>query len=461
MGNAQVTVGLRTEKQTYKAGDRVSGTVYVNVDRRAHPAQAIALRILGREHSLVHHTTSETRREGHDEQTHHRDHYDESTSDFLHVEYPLQSFATGRLLPGQYEFPFNITLPSNLPSSMSCRQGESHCSVEYLLTATLVKPSSGIGSLHPNAEQKLSIMAIPPPGEHLEDSSLLLPVDEVPVYSCCCHNKGSMILQTQFSKTTVQHQDTIDVQFRCSNQSTIQVKTVRIQLEEITEWTAHNRGRSEVVKRILDRREMDASQFPELAKRHKRRQRDYFGVPPDHEHGSDQWRHASIHIPFSARDTYNGQVVKVRHLVSVQLITKGCCNTHPDATTSVQVYQSIPSRSGTASTVPSAPSSLYDEYSAAAMVSTEPTATAPPSHWDDDAVSHSTWNNHVPMTSSAPSELYDGIAAATATAPLPTAEAQLLPSDWNAQTAEVVTIPMAEAIVLDPPPSPWNVTSFK
>jgi hypothetical protein len=33
---------------------------------------------------------------------------------------------------------------------------------------------------------------------------------------------------------------------------------------------------------------------------------------------------------------------------------------------------------------------------------------------------------------------------------IPIAEAQALPPNWNAQTAEVVHIPMAEAIVLEP-----------
>lgn len=461
MGNTPITVGLRTEKTSYKAGESVKGTVYVSVTKQAQPAQAIMLRVSGREHSLVHYTTSETRREGQEDRTHTRDHYDESSCDFLQMEYPLHRFQTQQLLPGQYEFPFTIQLNHDLPSSMSCKQGQSHCSVEYILTATMVKPSSGIFSSNPSSEQKLNIFAAPPAGENLENTSLQLPVEEVPVNSCCCHYKGVMSLQAKFSKTTVQPRDSIDVNFRCQNQSTVKVDRVRVQLEQITEWNA-NRGNREVVKRVLDRREMDAAQFPELDKRHRRKHH-HFGAAPEQQpfRGDSGWNRALIQVPPMIQDSYNGRCIKVRHLVSVHLLTSGCCTNDPDATTMVQVYHSLPATTYSPAEpfkdptkVPSAPSSIYDEYSNTTATSDTPIhPPALPGHWDGDIMLATTTASPVgweeAFSPSAPSEAYDD-------GTTPMAEAQVLPPDWNAQTAELVAIPMAEAMIVD---SSWQESS--
>jgi Arrestin (or S-antigen), N-terminal domain len=146
MGNAPITVGLRTEKLCYRAGDRVNGTVYVSVNQpQGQPIRAILLRLEGQERAVVHYTSTET--EG--DASRSRDHYDESNVTFSKMEHPLQTFPTGKIGRGHYEFPFTIQLPQSLPSSMDCQSGQSHCSVQYKLTATFAKPSSGLFSSHP------------------------------------------------------------------------------------------------------------------------------------------------------------------------------------------------------------------------------------------------------------------------------------------------------------------------
>ncbi len=445
MGNSPITVGLKTQKLNYKAGDYVNGTVYLSVNKEGQQAQAVVLRIIGKEHAVVHYTTSETRREGDTDHTYHQDHYDDSTYDFLRIEYPLHRFQTERLARGQFEFPFCIQLPQDLPSTMKCQKGGSHCSVEYRFTATLVQASSGIFTSNPSAEQKLSIFTVPPAGEDTTRSSLELPVQEVPVVSCCCHGKGTIMLQASFSKTTVQPQDSVEIQFRCRNQSTSRVQQVRVQLEQTTEWTA-NRGHSEVVKDVLDRRDMDAEQFPELQKGH-RRARQVRGASHEQQPFQDSnWNRCSIRVPNIIRDSYNGKGVKVRHLVSIQLLTSGCCTTDPDATTLVRVYQSLPTPA-TANAV-------------SVMNSVQ---VPPPSHkpsrrkeGESTFASDNTTGDFPLLPSAPPAYWDDGLPTSLSDVAPVMAEAHVLPLDWNAQTAELVQIPMVEAIVLDD--SSWNVS---
>jgi hypothetical protein len=98
----------------YKAGEIVHGTVYLNVTKSDQRAQALVLQVVGRKHAVVHYTTSETHRDDDSHHTRHHDHYDESTNDFLRIECPIHRFDT-QLVPGQFEFPFSIQLPPDLP----------------------------------------------------------------------------------------------------------------------------------------------------------------------------------------------------------------------------------------------------------------------------------------------------------------------------------------------------------
>eukprot|EP00339_Tiarina_fusa_P024646 CAMPEP_0117066660 /NCGR_PEP_ID=MMETSP0472-20121206/46632_1 /TAXON_ID=693140 ORGANISM="Tiarina fusus, Strain LIS" /NCGR_SAMPLE_ID=MMETSP0472 /ASSEMBLY_ACC=CAM_ASM_000603 /LENGTH=160 /DNA_ID=CAMNT_0004787835 /DNA_START=46 /DNA_END=525 /DNA_ORIENTATION=+ len=160
MGNAPITVGLRTDKSSCSAGSKATGRVYVSVSKESQPVQALMLKIVGAEHVLVHHTTSHSdrhndRRHRNHSHSHTEDHYERAESTFLQLEYPLHTFPRGQLAPGQYEYPFEIQLPYNLPSSMICRDGQSYCDVKYELTATLQKTNSGIFSPNPSAQQEV------------------------------------------------------------------------------------------------------------------------------------------------------------------------------------------------------------------------------------------------------------------------------------------------------------------
>lgn len=453
-----MTIGVRTEKMHYRAGEVMRGKVYLSVRGKSEPALSILLQLRGQEHSVIHYTTSETERDGRREETYTRDHYDQAKNEFFHTEYPLHTFAGQQVRSGQYEYPFSIHLPTTLPSSMRCDKGQSHCCVEYLVAVTLIRPPSGMFSSDPRDKQKLTIEATPALQEFANGSEVQMPPDEVPVHTCCCHNQGTMVLESQFDKTVVQPNDTIGVHFRGENFSKVKVRKVRIQLEEIVEWTAYG-GNRETSKRTLYRKYLNAKQFPELDKLRRRRRRQrlqhYQGVsheeiPFQGRSGEDAiaWKQAAIQIPRDAYDSYDGVNVHIRHVASVQLLTKGCCTTNPDSTTLVKLYRFVPEvtakpAEASATAAPSAPSSVYDEYpSTKSTASANAEPTAPAANWDDDLLS-STAASVTATSASAPSELYDDVPVAT-----PMAEAQLLPPDWNAQTAELVEIPMAEATVL-------------
>lgn len=444
MGNSPITVGIRTQKLEYKAGDTVHGTVYLNITKRNQSAQALVLQLVGRETAVVHYTTSETHRDGDTEHTRHHDHYDESTYDFMRIEYPLHKFLSQQLVPGQFEFPFSIQLPMDLPSSMQCQKGQSRCSVEYRVTATLMQPSSGIFSSNPSSEQLLTVFRISPLHEDPSNCSLELPVQEVPVVACCCHNKGSITLQAQFSRTILQPRDKIEVQFRCRNDSSVRVHHVRVGLQQTTQWTT-SRGRTETVSDVLDRRELDAKIFPELQKRQRRPKYGLGTVNEQVPFQDSNWNRCTIQVPATVRDSHDGRAIKVRHLITVQLLTDGCCTTDPDAATMVSIYHNL--------VVPPAAATI--QQVADSLPNSESPYKDGLGYYDGPSTTSYTEHTTVPPPPSAPVSQWDTTNAHYSGEVTPMAEAHALPPDWNAQTAEVVHIPMAEAVVLEGATS-WN-----
>ena len=416
MGNTPVTVGLHTDQSCYTAGDLVTGKIYISVTK-PQPATVLNIRILGEEHTIIHHTTNETTSNGSGSNstttTREHDHYEEANSAFFNLDYPIHMFPK-QIEVGQYEFPFTINLPANLPSSIMCRKNQSYAQVHYQITAKL-QTTTGLFQQAPQKTQVLQILAAPPSG-FADDSALQLPNERVPVTKCCCRKQGHVALAASFDKTVVRPNETIGVAFTANNQSTVRVDTVRVILEEYIEWRAH--GRSEKVHRVLQKVDLPASDYPELAKLH-RKPNTYFGgsnnTMDQHPliHNNDTPGRSSIQVvvPTGATDSYHGRWIEVRHVLSVRLLTPGCCTTNPEACARLQICRT------TAPLTPSAPPTPL----------APPSPSAPPSEYD------------MGMDMNIP---------AHASAPIVEAEA-VLPAGWSAQTAEVVIIPMVEATLLD------------
>jgi hypothetical protein len=479
MGNAPISIGLRTDQTSYTAGDTVTGRVYVLITKEAQPVQALVLQLRGEEHAVVNNTTGDDRRRNRREFT------------FLRMEYPLHTYNSDQqqqqhqqhFLPvGQYEYPFSIHLPAgcdavyNLPSSMHCQSdyfAESYCEVKYELIVTLQQPSSGLFHSNPQSRQSMTIYAASPPATilHLllgqepeqEDtttcssSALQLPLEHVPVHNYCgCLRQGSMALEAQLTERILQPHDAVHVQFSCRNQSTATVHTVRVQLEQIVEWKGRNRYR-ETRKRVLDCTDMGAAQFPELTKLQRRPPRnvpppyyyyeeqqypdhpeqyhDHHHHPHDHHdpeqtvpmHQEQQqaassntttttttncWHSSSVQVPPIAYDSYRGRAVQVRHVLSVQLLTNGLFTTNPESSALIQIFRSVPKV-----TVATASAVVLDQQ---------------------------------PLPCSSYGSCTTSTSTSSTSSSTPMAQAQLLPPDWHAQTAEVVDIPMAQVTILEP-----------
>lgn len=214
-----------------------------------------------------------------------------------------------------------------------------------------------------------------------------------------CSKHGTVALETKFHQNF--HSGTAHVHFRCDNKSTKKFQSIRVSVSESIDWSTN--GYIETSRKTLAKVTRDVSMYPELTKSWRKpyfweRQRQ--GSDSDQHLPMDHKPWGTIELPMgeitaNATDTYNGRKVRVRHIVTLGLICNDFCSTNPEASAMVEIYRR-PLEGAV-----SAPGTI--EMSEAYY---EPFQEEP--------------------------------------------EAQLvLPEDWNATTADIMTIPIAQATVLD------------
>lgn len=488
MGNTPLTIGVKVDNEEnggfIVAGSILYGRIYLSNNQKGTVhARSIRLKLIGTEEAVVHHTTSDTTdnwSNNVDVRTTTNSHYERSSDIIYSIDHTIKEFPGGVIPRGQFEFPFALQLPTSLPSSMRAQNSESTCEVRYEVVAEVFKKSNTLFYSNPHAKEQLTVIAMP---RTVAGSPIHLPVEIIPISNCCCCSYfsctrvGTMALEAKFDKCTLLldspsspaqsnsnsswsgnarpitesngHQKSFGVAFRCQNKSTARVKSVKAELTETIEW--HVNGHKETIKTVLAATTVDALLVPEL---------DNLKYAPfywqQHQYGSrgrpdsetnllledKPWRTIRPGLDVEAAratDTYRGKAVQVRHVLGVTMVTEGCCSTNPDASTIVELYRNPVAFGGREPTASAAHDPLEFHHAHAhapsAPFEDEPTAS-PPFDQKPKPKPHAT----------APSSLYDG----TSEAQVPMAEAQLvLPENWNAQTAELVTIPIAEAMVLD------------
>lgn len=503
MGNQPITIGLKVDDppaskknrheqhaKFYKAGATVTGRVYLSVTKTNLSARSIQLKLIGQENLVVHHTRQVDERDHHGKTTsRQQDYYEHSTHDVVSLDCPLHIFQEGKLQRGQFEFPFALDLPDALPSSLKkISKGQSHCEVTYELVAEIYAQPNSIFHKNPRSSQNLNIAAITSTTRR-HDTSLHIPPEDFAIHACCCcRYMGYITMECKVDATTIKpspsghHGKGLGVSWRAQNKSAATVNKVKAELVQKVEWTSH--GHSESLSTVLATATFDARRFRELDKLSRRQVKNFrrgrttqnsqnifhqstddavyqvtmtsddsetrmYGVDNESWHAIDLPR-----IPHQlTADSYQGHAMQIRHVLTVSLETNGCCTTTPEATTLMLVYKSMDDGDvvlGENESYQPYPMTLDECPPSAPPSSTESSSSS--SYMDTYIYTESVGTgSHVSSQPSAPSDVYDYSVA--------TAVAEVLPDDWNAQTASVVHIPMAEAVVLmEPSSSPSSLS---
>jgi hypothetical protein len=445
----------------------IRGTIYLNLNLKQNNFHAqddwdaIVLNFTGIEHSVI---VTETQRkdrnnengQAHSSTTTHTEYsVDRDSHTLFKYVLPIHRFLHNnkRLPNGQYEYPFEFQLPEDLPASFdfsdtntgrrryrhngrnachnrnnnsifqSSNETESHCELEYLVTAVLLRRGGGGGdgffrSMISSSSRNVVTSSDP---QHLEiqqaprvavnPSDVLLPERNIPVKFCCCFPMGHVRLQMHVNQTIIGPGSTLAITLDGRNASRFNVEMIHVKLIESIIWRANGRTQERS-------QELCSGESEELIHNEA-----WFARPQDHpeyaslsqqqgaNNGSNHTICISLQVPSQARMSYQGTVVEVTHSVIVSAQTPGCCFiTSPKITREVEVCNL--SSPPPAASVP-----------AEAEVVVQP--SAPLEEFD---------NNHYQTSYSS-------------SANVQMVQAEVLPADWNPQTAPLVHI-SAEQVLL-------------
>ena len=431
MGNRGYTLVVQTEEKNYSAGDLVSGRIYLSVNEPSIDCVALNIHFCGQEYAKVHYTTHHS---SNDHARNTQDHYETQRETILDENYTIHSFANGKIPRGHYEFPFQMQIPNHLPSSMYCRNSESYCEISYTLCA-VIQGSRSSGNWNPFQNTALSSKPIilgiysnpnslpgtDGNGHSIGNKTLYFPSETQRINYWCCINRGFMEVDAQLGKNVTgeesNHRDanipvdaytgianlTPDAQyvvpFHISNQSTTSVKSVKMELIERVKWKPVHReetDRNSILHQSINRGVADQWEGKSSRRQHCSSSQ----IPGFAGRNADEQQLFVFSIPSSARDTYQGRLIEVEHILQIKVITK-CCMTDPVTEMCINITRPF--------------------FNSSVLCEGDGSMTLPP-------------NDTVPP--SAP--LMDDEAMCV--------QAATLPDDWSPHTADMVSLPVATVV---------------
>ena len=407
MGNSSYTLAIQTEETNYSAGDLVNGRVYLSVNEPSIDCQALIIHFHGQEHATVHYDST-------DRGDNSCDQYETHKETILDENYTIHSFASSnnQIPRGQYEFPFQMQIPNDLPSSMHCRRDKSRCEVRYNLSAVIQKPSLGREGWNPFRDRLsskpivLGIYRNPNmhTGNSIGNKTLHFMSATQRINYWCCINRGFMEVHAQLAKNLTSEENirsdanipvdaytgvatlTPEVQYMVpliiTNQSTTSVKSMKLELIENVKWKPKYREASSC--NSIVRQSMNDCTVASWK-------------------GTESMFH--FVIPWSARDTYQGRLIEVEHILRIKAVTE-CCMTQPSTEMRITITR---------------PPFLESDLSMPHHV--EGGSMLPPLD-ETDSPSESLMDGDEPII----------------------VEAITLPDDWSPHTADMVSLPVATVV---------------
>jgi hypothetical protein len=201
MGKANF--GITLEALSFEAGSHLKGVVFADVKQEITGTQ-MTLTFSGTEQTKVRYT--ERTGSGNNERSETR--YAVGSRNLIQVNFPVDGseMLTGnRIAPGHYKLPFELELPSSLPSTMTQAWNGGSCKIKYNLQAVL-KGSGSLWDYHCDRDVLVRAKAMdtePIPYNHepyTEHVSLL-----------CCLSRGAIAFGAMVDDTRLHRGETTSI----------------------------------------------------------------------------------------------------------------------------------------------------------------------------------------------------------------------------------------------------------
>ena len=329
MGRDSVKIGIWLEQTTVEAGDVLKGRVNLSIRNQCQFAQGVRLLVVGEEVTCI-----EREREQH--QLDGAPKFDRASSSIVHLDLPLHSFLSGGVSPGKYSYPIIWPLPPNLPSSTMLdkvtRKGcGSSCEIRYKITAYLDKDGTTPYSLELSHSVSLRVFGA---STKQRADPMVCPLEEFNIRDCC-KSFGNIMLGWDTDTTVATPQSTIRVGIVGKNNSIAHVDCLKVCWDETVTLLAN--GRTSKYTRTLAKAKISPTTdlwrpLLNLPSQNKLRRLRCVG----HSELIQNRCTALLRLPKDARDSYQGNLISVRHSLSVAAVTSDWCTASPVSSILVQ-----------------------------------------------------------------------------------------------------------------------------
>jgi hypothetical protein len=236
----------------------------------------------------------------------------------------LREKGDSKIDPGTYVYPFQISLPSSIPSSMGGRGNNTSYStwkIQYKMHVCAHGRGSPVDKL---GQRYLTIASAPLPNERVP--ALITPKSHRVQSSLFGGQKGTLSFGAKILDAHVGRGLNLEIFLASRNDATVSIHRVQVCLIEEVRFSAE--GRSSTSKRTVAELPdvylpgiVRGKQSPGHVKHHIRsgESADFEGIYADLV---SQANKISMPVPWSSRDSYGGQLVKVEHFLEITLFTK-------------------------------------------------------------------------------------------------------------------------------------------
>jgi hypothetical protein len=324
-GNSKASLAIQVENTFVVPGTVIKGKIYLDVMADKVDGEALIVRLTGTEFSNVIRPSPSG----------------SITSTFLDMPFVLSTIPKGYFVSGQYEFPFQFTIPTGVLPSMQAqtlehRDDKGNCSVHYRLEARLHR--RGLFKWDVRGQIPLQVHATPLP---FTICPAYIPPEQKDVHFCFCYPQGQITMGIHMSSTLLQRGQEFIISYLIQNNSNVPVLAVEFTIEEQVCWYWKDQKRS--VDTCLFHQRIDGTTFPPQlkhpAKEYQVASEDMLPTMEALKQLLDSNQYlCQGRIANTARFTMEGQHIFVSHNLIMKVCTSSFWSSNPDITIPITIY---------------------------------------------------------------------------------------------------------------------------
>lgn len=305
---------VTVEKAQYQAGEVVKGRIYLNVVKESVSCNEIFIKLVGVENTSVEYTTTSGTGKNR-KTTHHTAH---ETHTIFTADSALHSYTGGLVKKGNYEYPFELSLPPTLPGTVNGAAPSAKYSINYTLEARLQRH----GTLTWDVTNKIYL--------YIVDKQVVVPL--TPKYVepslkkinfLCCISSGTMGLGSKVNTTSAYSGDNIVVTYDVGNYSTSRIKAMQVSIVQSSFVTAQ--GHSDRSYTTLSSTRIEACELTNVTPKNDGQVYDFERIRNEMAASlMNDTNLMNITIPEGTKHSYDGCLFHIRHSMHIKICTPFC-----------------------------------------------------------------------------------------------------------------------------------------